>query len=37
MERLLIVGGCSSWQEGMCEIDGGYLVWGWMREHNALA
>jgi small multidrug resistance family-3 protein len=22
---------------GLCEIGGGYLVWGWMREHKPLA
>ena len=22
---------------GMCEIGGGYLVWGWMRENKPLA
>ena len=22
---------------GLCEIGGGYLVWGWMREHRPLA
>ena len=21
---------------GLCEIGGGYLVWGWMREHRPL-
>ena len=21
---------------GLCEIGGGYLVWGWMREHKPL-
>ena len=30
MERLLIIG-------GLCEIGGGYLVWGWIREHKPLA
>ncbi len=29
MERLLIIG-------GLCEIGGGYLVWGWIREHKPL-
>ena len=22
---------------GLCEIGGGYLVWGWMRDHKPLA
>ena len=22
---------------GLCEIGGGYLVWGWMREHKSFA
>ncbi len=22
---------------GLCEIGGGYLVWGWMRDHKSLA
>ena len=22
---------------GLCEIGGGYLVWGWAREHRPLA
>jgi small multidrug resistance family-3 protein len=30
VERLLIIG-------GLCEIGGGYLVWGWIREHKPLA
>jgi small multidrug resistance family-3 protein len=33
MERLLIIGGLFV-VAGMCEIGGGYLVWGWMREHK---
>ena len=33
MERLLIIGGLFV-LAGMCEIGGGYLVWGWMREHQ---
>ena len=37
MERLPpLLQGCSCWQ-GLCEIGGGYLVWGWMREHKPLA
>jgi drug/metabolite transporter superfamily protein YnfA len=36
MERLLVIGGLSV-VAGMCEIGGGYLVWGWMREHKPLA
>ncbi len=33
MERLLMVGGLFV-LAGLCEISGGYLVWGWMREHK---
>src|SRR4028118_829784 len=33
MERLLIIGGLFV-LAGLCEIGGGYLVWGWMREHR---
>lgn len=36
MERLLIIGGLFV-AAGLCEIGGGYLVWGWMREHKPLA
>ena len=36
MERLLIIGGLFV-LAGLCEIGGGYLVWGWMREHKPLA
>ena len=35
MERLLIVGGLFV-VAGLCEIGGGYLVWGWMREYKPL-
>ena len=35
MERLLIIGGLFV-LAGFCEIGGGYLVWGWMREHKPL-
>src|SRR3712207_9549488 len=35
MERLLIIGGLFV-PAGLCEIGGGYLVWGWMREHKPL-
>ena len=35
MERLLIIGGLFV-LAGLCEIGGGYLVWGWMREHRPL-
>ena len=35
MERLLIIGGLFV-LAGLCEIGGGYLVWGWMREHKPL-
>ena len=36
MSRLLIIGGLFV-AAGLCEIGGGYLVWGWMREHKPLA
>ena len=36
MERLLIFG-MLFMVAGLCEIGGGYLVWGWMREHKPLA
>src|SRR5829696_6695953 len=36
VERLLIIGGLFV-VAGLCEIVGGYLVWGWMREHKPLA
>ena len=35
MERLLIIGVLFV-LAGLCEIGGGYLVWGWMREHKPL-
>jgi small multidrug resistance family-3 protein len=35
MERMLIIGGLFV-LAGLCEIGGGYLVWGWMREHKPL-
>jgi small multidrug resistance family-3 protein len=35
-ERLLIIGGLFV-VAGLCEIGGGYLVWGWMRDHKPLA
>ena len=35
MERLLIIGGVFV-VAGLCEIGGGYLVWGWMREHKPI-
>jgi len=35
MERLLIISGLFV-MAGLCEIGGGYLVWGWMREHKLL-
>lgn len=31
MSKLLVVGGLFV-LAGLCEIGGGYLVWGWMRE-----
>jgi small multidrug resistance family-3 protein len=33
--RLFIIGGLFV-LAGLCEIGGGYLVWGWMREHKPL-
>jgi small multidrug resistance family-3 protein len=33
LERLLIIDGLFV-LAGLCEIGGGYLVWGWMREHK---
>lgn len=36
MERLLTIGGMFV-LAGLCEIGGGYLVWGWMRDHKPLA
>ena len=35
MERLLLIGGLFV-LAGLCEIGGGYLVWGWMREHKPI-
>ena len=35
MERLLIIGALFV-LAGLCEIGGGYLVWGWMCEHKPL-
>lgn len=35
MSKLLIVGGLFV-LAGLCEIGGGYLVWGWMREQKPL-
>ena len=35
MGRLLTIGGLFV-LAGLCEIGGGYLVWGWMREHKPL-
>ena len=35
MERLLLIGGLFV-LAGLCEIGGGYLVWGWMSEHKPL-
>ena len=36
MERLVVVGVLFV-LAGLCEIGGGYLVWGWMREHKPFA
>jgi small multidrug resistance family-3 protein len=35
VERLLIIGVLFV-LAGLCEIGGGYLLWGWMREHKPL-
>jgi small multidrug resistance family-3 protein len=35
VERLLIIGALFV-LAGLCEIGGGYLAWGWMREHKPL-
>ena len=35
MNRLLVIGGLFV-LAGLCEIGGGYLVWGWKREHKPL-
>jgi small multidrug resistance family-3 protein len=35
VERLLFIGGLFV-LAGLCEIGGGYLVWGWMHEHKPL-
>jgi small multidrug resistance family-3 protein len=36
MERLVVIAVLFV-AAGLCEIGGGYLVWGWMREHKPLA
>jgi len=36
MGRLLLIGGLFV-LAGLCEIGGGYLEWGWMREHRPVA
>src|SRR5215216_7689177 len=36
MGRLVIIGVLFV-LAGLCEIGGGYLVWGWVREHKPLA
>ena len=36
MGRLLLIGGAVR-AGGLCEIGGGYLVWGWVREHRPVA
>jgi small multidrug resistance family-3 protein len=36
MERLVIIGGLFV-LGGLCKIGGGYLVWGWVREHKPVA
>lgn len=35
MNRLIVIGALFV-LAGLCEIGGGYLVWGWMREHKPL-
>lgn len=35
MDRLLLIAGLFV-LAGLCEIGGGYLVWGWMREGRPL-
>jgi small multidrug resistance family-3 protein len=35
VERLLVIGGLFV-LAGLCEIGGGYLVWGWMRDSKPL-
>jgi small multidrug resistance family-3 protein len=35
VERLFVIGGLFM-LAGLCEIGGGYLVWGWMRDHKPL-
>jgi small multidrug resistance family-3 protein len=34
--RLLVIGGLFM-LAGLCEIGGGYLVWGWVRDHRPVA
>ena len=36
MERLIAISALFV-LAGLCEIGGGYLVWGWMRNHKPLA
>ena len=36
MSKLLVIGGLFV-LAGLCEIGGGYLVWGWVREGRPLA
>ena len=36
MSKLFVIGALFV-LAGLCEIGGGYLVWGWMREHRPLA
>lgn len=36
MSKLLVIGTLFV-LAGLCEIGGGYLVWGWMRESRSLA
>ena len=36
MGRLLLIGGLFV-LASLCEIGGGYLVWGWVREHKPVA
>ena len=36
MPRLLVIGGLFV-LAGLCEIGGGYLIWGWLRQDKPLA
>ena len=36
MSKLVVIGGLFV-LAGLCEIGGGYLIWGWLREGRPLA